>query len=160
MSADWKSDSYDSILVIVDQLTKMVHYKPVKVTIDTSGLVEVILDVVVWHHGLSDLIVTNKGLFFTSYFWLLFCYFLEIKRRLFTTFYPQTKGQTKWQKSTMKAYLWAFVKFKQNDWTRFLPMAKFAYNNAKNASIGHMPFKLNYNYHLRILYEEDADPRS
>ena len=44
---DWKSDSYNSILVIVDQLTKMVHYKPVKVTIDAPGLAEVVLDVLV-----------------------------------------------------------------------------------------------------------------
>ena len=47
LSSDWKGDSYDSILVIIDRLIKMVHYKPVKVTIDTSGLAEVILDVVV-----------------------------------------------------------------------------------------------------------------
>ena len=49
---DWKGDSYDSILVIIDWLTKMVHYKPVKVTINALGLAEVIIDVVVRHHGL------------------------------------------------------------------------------------------------------------
>ena len=43
---DWKGDSYDSILVIVDRLMKMVHYEPVKVTIDAPGLAEVIIDVV------------------------------------------------------------------------------------------------------------------
>ena len=37
----------------------MVHYKPVKITFDATGLVEVIIDVVVRHHGLPDLIVTN-----------------------------------------------------------------------------------------------------
>ena len=47
LSSDWKGNSYDSILVIVDRLTKMVHYEPVKVTINTLGLAEVILDVVV-----------------------------------------------------------------------------------------------------------------
>ena len=62
ISTDWKKDSYDSILVIVDRLTKMVHYKPVKVTIDTLGLAEVIINVVVRHHGLPDLIVTDQGL--------------------------------------------------------------------------------------------------
>ena len=72
-------DSYDSILVIVDWLTKMVHYEPVKVTIDASGLAKVILDVVVRHHGLSNLIVSDKGLLFTSKFWSLLCYFLDIK---------------------------------------------------------------------------------
>ena len=38
-------------------------------------------------------------------------------------------------------------------------MAEFAYNNAKNASTGHMPFELNYNYHSQMLYEEEVDPR-
>ena len=33
---NWKGESYDSILVIVDQLTKMVYYKPVKVIINAQ----------------------------------------------------------------------------------------------------------------------------
>ena len=37
-------------------------------------------------------------------------------------------------------------------------MAEFAYNNAKNASTGHIPFELNCGYHLRILYKEEVDP--
>ena len=47
ISTNWKGDSYNSILVIVNQLIKIVHYEPVKVTIDAPGLGEVILDVVV-----------------------------------------------------------------------------------------------------------------
>ncbi len=61
ISANWKGDSYDSILVIVDRLTKMVHYIPVKVTIDAPGLAEVIIDVVVRHHGVLESIVTDRG---------------------------------------------------------------------------------------------------
>ena len=85
---DWKGDSYDSIFVIVNRLTKMVHYEPVKVTIDALGLAEVIIDVVVKHYGLPDSIVTNRGSLFTSKFWSLLCYFLGIKRRLSIAFYP------------------------------------------------------------------------
>ena len=66
--ADWKGNSYDSILVIVDRLIKMVYYEPVKVTIDASGLAEVIIDVVVWHHGLPNTIVTDRSSLFTSKF--------------------------------------------------------------------------------------------
>lgn len=40
-------------------LTKMVHYEPVKVTIDALGLAEVIIDVVIRHYGFSDLIVSD-----------------------------------------------------------------------------------------------------
>ena len=43
----------------------------------------------------------------------------------------------------MEAYLRPFINFEQNDWARLLPMAEFAYNNIKNASIGHTPFDLN-----------------
>ena len=39
-------------------------------------------------------------------------------------------------------------------------MAEFAYNNAKNASTGYTPFKLNCGYYLWVSYEEDIDPRS
>ena len=102
--ADWKGNSYNSIPVIVNQLTKIVHYKPVKVTIDALRVAEVILDVVIWYYSLSDSIVTNRGLFFPSKFWSLFCYFFSIKQRLSTAFHSQTKCQTKWQNSIIEAY--------------------------------------------------------
>ena len=139
-------------------MTKMVHYEPVKVTIDAPGLAEVIIDVVVRHHGLPDSIISDRGAIFTSKFWSSLCYFLGIKRRLSTAFYPQTNGQTERRNSTMEAYLQAFVKFEQNDWARLLPMAEFAYNNTKNASTGHMPFGLSCGYHPWMSYKEDVDP--
>ena len=94
LSADWKGDSYNSILVIVDRLTKMVYYELVKVTIDAPGLAEVIIDVVVQHYGLPDSIISDRGAIFTSKFWSSLCYFLGIKRRLSNAFYPRTDDQT------------------------------------------------------------------
>ena len=38
-------------------------------------------------------------------------------------------------------------------------MVEFAYNNAKNISIGHTPFKLNCGYHPKVSFEEDINPR-
>ena len=115
ISTDWKSDSYDSILVIVDRLTEMVYYEPVMVTIDAPGLAEVILDVVVWHHGLPDSIVFDRGSLFTSKFWSSLFYFLGIKRRHSTAFHPQIDGQTEQQNSTIEVFLRAFINFEQND---------------------------------------------
>ncbi len=59
VSTNWKGETYNSILVIVDRLTKMVHYELIKVTIDASGLGEVIIKAVVRHHGLPDSIVSD-----------------------------------------------------------------------------------------------------
>ena len=128
--------------------------------IDAPGLAEVIIDIVVRHHGLSDSIITDWGSLFTSKFWSLLCYFLGNKRKLSMAFHPQTDGQTERQNSTMEAYLRAFVNWEQNDWARLLPMAEFAYNNAKNASTGHTPFELNCGFHPRVSFEDDVDPRS
>ena len=160
VSTDWKGESYDSILVIVDRLTKMVHYEPVKITIDAPGLAKVIIDVVVRYHGLSDSIITDWGSLFTSKFWSSLCYFLGIKRRLSTAFHPQTNGQTKRQNSIIEAYLRVFVNYELNDWARLLSMVEFAYNNAKNASTGHTLFKLNCGFHLRVFFRNNIDPRS
>ena len=87
ISIDLMGDSYDSFLVIVDWLTKMIYYKPVKMTIDSLGLAEVIINVVVRHHSFLDSIFTNQGSLFTSKFWSLLYYFLGIKQRLSTAFH-------------------------------------------------------------------------
>ena len=131
-----------------------------KIIINAPGLPKVIMDVVVRHYGLPNSIITDWGSLFTSKFWFLLFYFLKIKRKLFTAFYPQTNGQTKRQNSTMEAYLRAFVNSKQNNWACLLPMAEFTYNNAKNASTSYTPFELNYGFHLKVSFKNNIDPHS
>ena len=138
----------------------MVHYEPMQTTITTPALAEVILNILIRHHGLPDSIINDCGSVFTFKFWSSLCYFLSIKRRLFTAFHPQTDCQTKRQNSKMKAYLRTFVNYKQNNWARLLPMAEFAYNNAKHTSMGYRFFKLNCGYHSQVSYKQNIDLRS
>lgn len=105
VSSNYKGKTYNLILVIVNQLTKIVYYKPVKITINATNLVNIIINIVVHHYGLLDLIISDCSLVFTSKFWLSLYYFLGIKWRLSTTFYPQKNGQTKRQNSTINTYL-------------------------------------------------------
>ncbi len=37
-------------------------------------------------------------------------------------------------------------------------MAEFAYNNIKNTSTSHILFKLNYGYHLIVLFKDKINP--
>ena len=46
----------------------MVHYKLIKVIFYALRLAEIIINVLVWHHSLPYLIITNKNSFFTLKF--------------------------------------------------------------------------------------------
>ncbi len=86
-STDWKDESYDSILVIIDRLKKIVYYEPNKVIINIPSLIEVIINIVIHHYRVSEFIVIDKGLLFTLKFWFLLYYFLGIKKNLFIAFH-------------------------------------------------------------------------
>lgn len=83
---NWKSNSYESIRVTIDWLTKMVHYELIKIIINVLNLREVILDRVVRHHGVFNSIINDWSLVFNSKSRLSLCYFLEIEQKLSTAF--------------------------------------------------------------------------
>ena len=62
---NWKGDTYNSILVIIDWLTKIIHYEPVKIIINTFFLADVIINVIVCYHKVPESIVMDGGLLFT-----------------------------------------------------------------------------------------------
>ena len=115
LSVNKKSANYDSILVIVNRLIKIVLYKPVKVTIDTPRLAKKIINMVMRYHSLSDSIISDRRAIFMSKFWFLLCYFFNIKRQLSIAFHIQTDDQTKRQNSIIKVYLCLFGNFEQKN---------------------------------------------
>jgi hypothetical protein len=60
---------YDSIWVIVDRLTKVAHFIPVKTTYYRSPLVELYMSRIVHLHGVPKKIVSDRGTQFTLKFW-------------------------------------------------------------------------------------------
>lgn len=66
---------------------KVVYYNPVKVIINVSGLAKMIINVVIYHHGVPKSLTIDQSSLFISKFWSLLYYFLKIKKKLSTTFY-------------------------------------------------------------------------
>jgi hypothetical protein len=62
-------DGYDSIWVIVDRLTKVAHFIPVKTTYTGARLAELYISRIVCLHGVPKKIVSDRGTQFTSRFW-------------------------------------------------------------------------------------------
>lgn len=62
-STNWKRDSYNFILIIIDWLIKTIYNELVKTAINIPKLKEIILDMIVRHYSLPNLMMTNKGSF-------------------------------------------------------------------------------------------------
>jgi hypothetical protein len=85
---------HDSIWVIVDRLTKVAHFLPVKTTDRGYNLAELYISQIVSLHGVPKRIVSDRGSQFTSRFWESLHRALGTNLSFSTAFHPQTGGQT------------------------------------------------------------------
>ncbi|MBW0543187.1 hypothetical protein O181_082902, partial [Austropuccinia psidii MF-1] len=90
--------------------------------------------------GLPVSIVSDTGSLFVSSFWTQLCQQLKISRDLSTAFPPETDGQTDRLNQILEPYLWEYVRYHQDDWHTWLPLAELAYNNAENSLTKKSPF--------------------
>lgn len=63
---------FDSIWVIVDQLTKSTHFILVCSTFNAERLAHIYIQEIVWLHGVAIPIISDRGSQFTSSFWRTF----------------------------------------------------------------------------------------
>jgi hypothetical protein len=70
--------------------------------------------------------------------------------RLSLAFHPQTDGQTERVNQVLEQYLRCSINYQQDDWTSYLPLAEFVYNNTLHASTQQTPFYANYGYHPKL----------
>jgi hypothetical protein len=78
----------NSILVVVDRLTKMAHFTPCSKLITAEETAQLILGEIVQLHGLPEDIVSDKGPQFASKFWCRLFELLGVDIRLSSTFHP------------------------------------------------------------------------
>jgi IS30 family transposase len=85
---------HDSIRVIVDRLTKVSHFIPVKETYSGANLAELYMSRIMCLHGVLKKIVSNRGSQFTSKFWEKLHESMDTKLNFSSAYHPQTDGQT------------------------------------------------------------------
>jgi IS30 family transposase len=85
---------YDSIWVIVDRLTKVAHFIPVKTTYSGPQLAELYMSRIVCLHGVSKKIVSDRGTQFTLKFSQKLHETLDTQLHFSSSYHPQTDGQT------------------------------------------------------------------
>jgi hypothetical protein len=138
------SDGYDSIIVFVDRLSKMVHLAPCRKTTTAEQFADIFLDAVVKHHGLPDQLVSDRGSIWTSKFWQTMRGALGISAAMSPAYHPQSDGNTEQLSASWRTSFATFVDPAQSNWARLLPLVEFAINNSWQESVQAIPFVLNY----------------
>jgi hypothetical protein len=144
-----ESDGYTQIRVIVDRLTKIAHFNPLKTKEESPvrDLVTVVFANEIWRlPELPSDIVSNRDTRFTSHFWKELTSHLGIDLSMSTAFHPQADGQTERINAVLEQYLRHFCGFQQDDWAELLPLAEHTYNTAVSETTKASPFFANYGY--------------
>jgi len=147
------AQGYDSILVVVDWFTKMVHFMPTTEKTTAEGLARLFRDNVWRLHGLPESIILDRGPQFVAGLMRELNEMLGIKTKLSTAFHPQTDKQTKRMNQELEQYLQMFIDHRQEQWPEWLGTAEFAYNNKAHSGTKVLPFKANNGQNPRMGFE-------
>ncbi|GKC18955.1 putative reverse transcriptase domain-containing protein, partial [Tanacetum coccineum] len=138
------SSGYNTIWMIVDHLTKFVHFLPIKENDPIERLTRLYLKEVVTRHGIPISIICDCDGRFTSNFWRSFQKDLDTRLDMSTVYHSQTDGQSERTIQKLEYMLRACVIDFGNGWDRHLPLIEFSYNNSYHTSIKAAPFEALY----------------
>jgi hypothetical protein len=140
---------YDSIWVIVDRLTKVAHFIPLKTTYPRSQLAELYMSRTVYLHRVSKNIVSDRGTQFTSKFWEMLHETLDTQLGFSSTYHPQTDRLTERVNQILEGMLRACALQYGRSWDKSLLYAMFSYNNSYQESLKMAPFEMLYGHRCR-----------
>jgi len=89
-----RSNGMDTIIVIVDQFTKIIWLKAMTMSISSEGIAKIYRDNIWKLHGVPRKILSDWGPQFASKFMVELTKVLETVRQLSTVYHPQTDSQT------------------------------------------------------------------
>ena len=133
---------WDSIMVVVDSVTKWSHFVSMVTTLSSIGVAQLYVQHVWKHHRLPRRVVSDRGLQFVAEFTREIYWLLGIMLAATTAYHPQGDGQTKRVNQELEQFLQLFINQGQDDWDDLLPFAEFQYNNHVHSATQNVPFLL------------------
>jgi len=100
-----QSAGHDSIMVVVDSITKRAHFMSTVTTISAARAAHLFLNHVWKHHGLPRKVVSDRGPQFIAEFTRELHRLLGIKSAATTTYHLQGDGQTERVNQELEQYL-------------------------------------------------------
>ncbi|KAF8730579.1 hypothetical protein RHS02_07663, partial [Rhizoctonia solani] len=139
-----RSNGHNAILVVIDSFSKFGHFIPTIKKVTLKGLAELFVSHVWKLHGLPVKTISDRGTTFTGKFLRALYQRLGINPAFSLAYHPESNGQTERVNQFIEFYLRSYVAADHSDWATWLPLAEFAYNNAKHLATRKTPFELVY----------------
>ena len=117
-----KSEGVDTILVVVNRLTKFGHFVALKYPFTALNVAAKFVKEVVRLHGFPTSIVSDRDKVFMSIFWREMFRLQQTHLLRSMAYHPQTDGQTEIVNKMVEAYLRWFVNGQPKRWPRWLVM--------------------------------------
>jgi len=125
-----RNGKYDSITVIIDLLTAMVHIVPSRTDYTAKDIAELMFHEVYRLHGLPRAIISDRDVLFTSLFWTHLNKLIGVRQKMSSAYHPEMDGSTERANRTVGQMLRACIGPTQKDWVTRLPAIEFAINIA------------------------------
>ena len=105
------SSGFDTILVIVDQLTKQVIFIPAHDTITSADLACLFVLHVFSKHGIPSHVTSDRDLEFVSNFFWSLGTALNMQLHFTSGYHPEGDGQTERMNQTLEQYLHVYCNY-------------------------------------------------
>jgi transposase InsO family protein len=99
---------YDTIMCVVNSLTKCAHFIPMHTTINTEGTALLFFKEVWKHHGTPKVVVSDRGPQFVARFMRELYKLLGIKLAMSMAYHSQNDGQMEHVNHVLEGYLRTF----------------------------------------------------
>ena len=147
------SKGHDSILVVCDRFSKMSHFVATTEKMTVEGLEKLFRDNMWKLHGLLESVILDRGLQFAVGLTKELNKMLGIKTKLFTAYHPQTDRQMERTNQELEQYLKMYINYRQNNWSEWLAVAEFVFNNKVHTATKMLPFQANYGREPRMGFD-------
>jgi len=117
------SSRFDTILIIVDQLTKQIIFMPTHDTIISADLAHLFVLHVFSKHSIPSHVISDRGSKFVSNFFWSLGTALNMWLHFTSSYHPKGDKQTKCTNQTLEKYLHAYCNYQQDNWSELLPLA-------------------------------------